>query len=67
MSEPRTTRARCRSCGDVIESVRRHDWVQCACGAIFVDGGFAYDRRGDTGDNHEVLEGRTIEEVRGDA
>jgi hypothetical protein len=34
--------ARCKKCGDVIESTFRHDWVSCKCGAIFVDGGHAY-------------------------
>lgn len=38
--------ARCRRCGDVIESVRTHDFVRCSCGAIFVDGGLSYLRRG---------------------
>lgn len=39
-------RARCRKCGDVIESKYRHDWKECKCGAIFVDGGKDYVRRG---------------------
>lgn len=38
--------ARCRKCGDEIESKHRHDWVACSCGAIFVDGGKSYLRRG---------------------
>jgi ribosomal protein L37AE/L43A len=40
--------ARCKKCGDEIESRHRHDWVQCKCGAIFVDGGKEYLRRGGT-------------------
>lgn len=39
--------AECRRCGDVIESKHRHDFVACSCGAIFVDGGKAYLRRGE--------------------
>jgi len=39
-------RARCRQCGDVIESLTRHDFVSCKCGAIFVDGGTDYLRAG---------------------
>jgi ribosomal protein S27AE len=39
-------RAQCAKCGVVIESKHRHDWVACACGAIFVDGGHDYARRG---------------------
>ncbi len=39
-------RAKCRKCGDVIESTHRHDFVSCKCGAIFVDGGNDYWRFG---------------------
>ena len=38
--------ARCRKCGDVIESKYRHDFQACKCGAIFVDGGHVYLRGG---------------------
>lgn len=38
-------KARCRKCGDVIESTHRHDFVSCKCGAIAVDGGRDYLRR----------------------
>lgn len=38
--------AECRQCGDIIESVHRHDFVECKCGAIFTDGGRDYRRRG---------------------
>ena len=38
--------ARCKKCGDEIESKHRHDYVTCKCGAIFVDGGKAYRRYG---------------------
>ena len=31
--------ARCKKCGDVIESRHVHDYVPCECGAIAVDGG----------------------------
>lgn len=41
-------RAMCRKCNDVIESKHRHDFVACKCGAIFVDGGHDYIRRGGT-------------------
>ena len=37
--------ARCRRCGDTIESMNRHDFVRCKCGAVAVDGGRAYLRR----------------------
>ena len=52
--------ARCRRCGDEVESRYRHDFVSCSCGAIFVDGGHAYLRRGgwpeDCEDTSEVRE-----------
>lgn len=37
--------AKCRGCGDVVESKFRHDFVECKCGAIAVDGGNSYCRR----------------------
>ena len=39
-------KARCKRCGDTIESKHRHDWRECGCGGVFVDGGRAYLRRG---------------------
>lgn len=39
-------RARCRICGDVIESKYRHDFVECKGGHIFIDGGTDYIRYG---------------------
>lgn len=41
-----SNKARCRKCGEVIESYSVHDFVQCRCKAIFVDGGKEYLRRG---------------------
>ena len=38
--------ARCRECGDFIESRHVHDFRYCKCGRIFVDGGTQYIRRG---------------------
>ncbi len=38
--------AKCNKCKDIIESKYRHDFVECRCGAIFVDGGKNYLRRG---------------------
>lgn len=37
--------AKCRKCGDVIESKHRHDFVWCECKAIAVDGGQDYFKR----------------------
>lgn len=38
--------AKCLGCGVTVESTHRHDFVECDCGAIFVDGGKDYLRRG---------------------
>ena len=37
--------AKCKKCGDVIESVSRHDFKWCKCESIAVDGGKTYIRR----------------------
>jgi hypothetical protein len=39
-------RARCLTCGDTVESLTRHDFNECSCGNVFVDGGKAYLRAG---------------------
>lgn len=36
--------AKCAKCHDVIQSVHNHDFVECECGAIAVDGGNSYLR-----------------------
>lgn len=36
---------KCNKCGDEIESVHRHDFKFCKCGAVAVDGGKDYLRR----------------------
>ena len=38
--------AKCLICGDEIESRGRHDFRECKCENIFVDGGTAYLRGG---------------------
>ena len=38
--------ARCLECGDLLESRSKHDFVQCTCGNLFVDGGLDYLRGG---------------------
>lgn len=38
--------AMCTHCGVELVSTHRHDFVQCACGGAFVDGGHDYLRRG---------------------
>jgi len=41
---PLRNRAKCRKCGDIVESKFRHDFQRCKCGAIAVDGGKDYQR-----------------------
>lgn len=38
-------KAQCLICGDEIESKGRHDYVECSCGNLAVDGGKDYMRR----------------------
>ena len=38
--------AKCLICKQEIESKHRHDFVECKCGNLFVDGGKDYLRRG---------------------
>ena len=40
------TGIRCVHCKDEIFSEYRHDWHQCKCGKVFVDGGYDYFRTG---------------------
>jgi tRNA(Ile2) C34 agmatinyltransferase TiaS len=37
-----SNKARCRLCGDTIESKHQHDFVRCECGAIAIDGGLSW-------------------------
>ena len=46
---------RCLKCKDEPYSTDRHDFVECSCGAVAVDGGLDYLRRvGDLGDWKEM-------------
>jgi len=38
--------AQCLLCNDIVESTHRHDFQQCSCGNVFVDGGYDYIRCG---------------------
>ena len=44
---------RCKTCGDIIESRTRHEFVRCKCGRCFVDGGTDYSRKGYFSENLE--------------
>lgn len=49
---------KCLICGDVIESKSIHEFVECSCENIFIDGGNEYTRFGRRG-----VEGRSFEWV----
>ena len=40
------SKIKCKKCGDIIESLYRHDFKYCKCGKVFVDGGSDYLRFG---------------------
>lgn len=48
-------KAKCKCCQSVIESTNRHHLCFCSCGAIYVDGGKDYLRRGGHLENIEEL------------
>jgi tRNA(Ile2) C34 agmatinyltransferase TiaS len=52
-------KAQCKLCGDILESVDRHDFKRCSCGEISVDGGKSYIKRsaGNLGNIIELSEG----------
>lgn len=39
-------KGQCLECGDIIQSMHRHDFVWCKCKKSFVDGGKDYFRAG---------------------
>ena len=53
-NKPTINKARCKSCGTIVESKHRHDWVKCFCfnprnassRGFFLDGGKDYIRFG---------------------
>lgn len=58
-------RIKCNHCGEIIESEYRHDFKQCSCGAVCVDGGKSCLRRCFTTspeDYTELSETKTITE-----
>jgi len=50
-----TNKAQCKLCGDIIESLNRHDYKRCSCGEIAVDGGKSYLKRS-AGDFNNMIE-----------
>lgn len=51
----KVTGIKCLKCKDVIYSRAPHDWHQCSCKSVFVDGGLEYLRYGGSVDNIEVV------------
>lgn len=51
---------KCLKCGDIIESVYRHDFKTCSCGACSVDGGKDYLRRVGNNEDFEELSVNSI-------
>jgi len=55
------SKARCKNCGDVIESKHRHDFVTCGCydedknTGIFLDGGDDYVHSGGNLEHFELI------------
>lgn len=54
--------ARCLKCGEHVESVRRHDFVTCLCGAVAVDGGKDYLKR--SGNPEDIVDLSVVEEIK---
>ena len=46
---------KCKRCDTVIRSYHRHDFRECPCGAVFVDGGSWYSRVGGNAEDWEGL------------
>ncbi len=54
---------RCKKCGEIIESVHRHDFKYCSCRSVAVDGGKDYLRRlGNREDWEEMAETEEVGE-----
>ena len=55
-------KAKCKVCKDIIESKHTHDYVECSCGEISVDGGKDYLRRGYKEDINNLIKLSEIKE-----
>lgn len=47
-------KAKCKKCGDIIESKEINDFKRCTCGIIAVDGGHEYIKR--VGNKNNIIE-----------
>lgn len=64
----KVNKIKCKHCGDIIESKNVHDYVQCSCKMVAVDGGHDYLRRTFKTTPEEDYEDLSVcEEVKDDA
>ncbi len=63
MKKIKRNAAQCRKCGDIIESKSRTQVVKCSCGAIFIEGGKHYLKRGFKDSKDDLIELAEYEEV----
>lgn len=56
-------KARCKLCGDVLESKFRHDFVTCSCTSLSLDGGLAYRRVLWKGGEYDEVVDDILEEI----
>ncbi len=54
-------KAKCKKCGDIIESKEVNDFKRCTCGSIAVDGGLEYIKR--VGNKEDVIELSKFENI----
>ena len=54
-------KAKCKKCGDIIESKEVNDFKRCICGSIAVDGGLEYIKR--VGNKDDIIELSKIENI----
>lgn len=62
MRKIKCNKIKCNHCGEIIESKYCHDFQQCSCGSVFVDGGHDYLRRGFINDTSDYVELSEYEE-----
>ena len=64
MQKVLVNKIKCKKCGEIIESISRHDFKFCKCRSVAVDGGHDYLRRlGNQEDWEELSEFSEIKET----
>ena len=54
---------KCNYCGDIIESLHRHDFKWCGCETVAVDGGKDYLKRTFTNSPNDFEELSVVEDI----